>query len=459
MAKLAGSVTKYPARASFVWYLGLILLGSLVLLYPGCLKDGVPPLRWIDALFIATSATCVTGLTTRTMSDFSPLGQTVVLILIQIGGIGILTLTTLVTLRIGKRAGLRQRLVLWETVGSRENGDLVWVLTRVVVTCFLVEFVGCVLLAARNLMDLPWPEAVGHAAFHSISAFCNAGFALYDDSLSRYRTDYFVNMVVMALIIVGGLGFPVLSDLQEAFLTNSPQRRGWSHLSLHTKLMLIGTGTLIVMGAVGILFLEWNGVLHDLDIGGRVLAATFHSVTCRTAGFNTIDLKSLSEAALLVSMLLMMIGAGPCSTAGGFKVTTASVLVLQAWATFRGQERINVFRRTIPKEIVDKSIVTAFLFGIVSIGALMLLLVSEQATQTHSPSGDMFMAAMFEVVSALGTVGLSTGLTTDLSTTGKLIIIGLMLTGRLGPISVFDALSRVERHVGVEHPSEEPLIG
>lgn len=458
MAKLAGRVTKYPARISFLWYIGVITVGSVVLMYPGCLQSGAEPIRWIDALFTATSATCVTGLVTRKMeTEFSFLGQAVILALIQTGGIGILTFTTLVTLRVRKRAGLRERLILSETLGARENNDLMSVLMSVIKMAFAIELVGFILLAVRNVFDMRWQKALWHAAFHSVSAFCNAGFSLFDDSLTRYRGDVYVNLVIGALIVTGGLGFPVLLDLKE--VVRSSNGRRWDRLTLHSKLMLLGTAALLLFGLVLTLALEWDGVLRDMGWGDRILASAFHSVTCRTAGFNTIDVGALTNATLFVSILLMMIGAGPCSTAGGFKVSTVTVMVLRAWATYRGQEKINVFRRTIPNEAADKAIATAFLFAVIAAVALTILLVAEQSNMPHREAGSLFIEAFFEVVSALGTVGLSTGLTEKLTVAGKLIIIALMLVGRLGPISVFEALSRVERRVGVEHPSEEPLIG
>ncbi|GIW91403.1 MAG: K+ transporter Trk [Pirellulaceae bacterium] len=466
MVKLAGSATKYPARLSIVWYLGVITLGSLVLMHPVCLEAEAQPMAWIDAVFTATSATCVTGLVTRrTGSELSWVGQAVVLVLIQVGGIGILTFTTLVTLRVRKRAGVRERLILFETIGARETSDLRQVLWSVLSIALAIELVGFLLLAAHHLVSgwrrtegsLAWNEALWHALFHSVSAFCNAGFALFDDSLVRYRGDVWVNIVVMALIVVGGLGFPVLLELRRWLLM--PENRRWDRLSLHTKLMLLGTAGIFLLGFAATLLLEWDGALKGSPWGERILAAAFHSVTCRTAGFNTVDLTTMTNATLFVSILLMMIGAGPCSTAGGFKVSTVMVLLLRAWNTFQGREKINVFRRTIPNDTANKAIVTALMFGVVTAAALTLLLVVEQSSIPHSQTGGLFIEALFEVVSALGTVGLSIGLTDKLTVAGKMIIIALMLLGRLGPITLFEALSRVEGHAEIEHPAEEPLIG
>jgi trk system potassium uptake protein TrkH len=223
--------------------------------------------------------------------------------------------------------------------------------------------------------------------------------------------------------------------------------------------MLIGTGTLLSLGAVVFLVLEWDGVLAQTPLWQRPIIALFHSATCRTAGFNTVDIAALTNAMLFISILLMMIGGGPCSTAGGFKVSTAVVLVVHAWWTFRGYTRINLFRRTIPEITIVRATVTAMLFAVIAVIALTTLLMLEQSSDPHPSSQDSFLDAVFEVFSALGTVGLSTGLTPHLTTAGKIIVVLLMFLGRLGPITVFVALSRSERKKTIEHPAEELLIG
>jgi trk system potassium uptake protein TrkH len=223
--------------------------------------------------------------------------------------------------------------------------------------------------------------------------------------------------------------------------------------------MLIGTVSLLIFGTVMFLVLEQDGVLHGVPRGTQVLIALFHSTSSRTAGFNTVEIGKLTNATLFITMLLMLIGAGPCSTGGGFKVSTFMVLVIRAWTTFRGHLRVHVFRRSIPRETVDRATATALLFTVVSILALTTLLVFEQSEAPHAQSQGVFMDAMFEVISALGTVGLSTGMTTNLSEFGRLIIIILMFVGRLGPISVFVALSSGERERRFELAQEEPLIG
>ena len=458
MAQFVGSIAQYPARVSFCWYIGTILLGSLVLTLPVCCGDGVACISWLDALFTSTSATCVTGLTVRsTGHDFSLIGQVVILLLLQLGGIGIMTVTTFVTFSWGRRGGLRERVLLASTIGAEGTHDLRWVLRHVIVTTISFESVGFVVLAARNLMHEPTGQALWHALFHSVSAFCNAGFSLFDDSLTRYQSDPIVNLTICALIISGGLGFPVMMDLKRNW--NGPWSDRWRRLHLHSKLMLLGTAGLVTFGTISFLALDWHETLRDMSIGQRLLVAFFQSVTARTAGFNTIDIGLLTNASLFIMILLMMIGAGPCSTGGGFKVTTLMTVLVRAWKALRGFSQINLFRRTIPDSAVVRSLVTMLLYAVVLVVGLTMLLVLEQSAVPHPNTQGLFLDALFEVVSALGTVGLTTGMTPHLTVSGRLVIIVLMFVGRLGPISVFLALSHGSRSHPITLPQEEPLIG
>jgi trk system potassium uptake protein TrkH len=451
-------LARHPARTGLVAYAILILAGALILHQRICRAPGAAPIKPIDALFTSTSAVCVTGLTVRsTGGDFNWFGQLVVLALIQLGGIGIITVTTYITLQMGGRQDMHVRALMADTLGARGEPDLRGVIKRVVRFTLAFEFVGAVLLAIAFLFDHPPLDALWHAVFHSISAFCNAGFSLNDDSLVAYRENWLVNLTIMALIISGGIGYPVLIDVSRNW--HGPWRDRWARLLLHTKLMLAGTAGLILIGTISLLAIEWDDALYQMNWPDRVLAAAFQSVTCRTAGFNTIEIRSLTNSALFVCILLMMVGAGPCSTAGGFKVSTFSVLLLRAWATIRGGTRVHIARRTLPPAVIDRAITTALLFSVVSIVGLTVFLGIEQSSAVAAGGGDQFLDAMFEVVSALGTVGLSTGLTPDLTFGGKVIIIALMFIGRLGPISVVAALSLAERPEPIAYASEEPLIG
>ncbi|HET6883174.1 MAG TPA: potassium transporter TrkG [Pirellulales bacterium] len=459
MVRVSGSLVQYPARAAVVWYAGLIAIGALVLRLPQAVVPGTKPLSTIDALFTATSASCVTGLAVRsTGRELSRLGQAAVLVLIQVGGIGIMTITTFVVLRLGGRESLRHRVLLTQTLGSAERDlrIMIWKILRLVAVC---EGAGCLLLALPAFSDSGGDLADGlwTALFHSISAFCNAGFALHDSSLAPQRANVLVNLTVMALIVTGGIGFPVIRDVSGAL--RGGNLRPWESLSMHSKMMLIGTASLLAGGAALFLFLEWNNVLTDMPLGEKLLVACFQSTTTRTAGFETVPMAHLTNATLFGFMLLMLIGGGPGSTAGGFKVSTFMVLVCHAWAKLRGRRGVNFFRRSVGQETLDAAMAAALLFATVAASALVIFLVIEQADAPHHSRADAFLDAAFEVCSALGTVGLSTGITPGLSSGAKAVLIVLMFLGRLGPISAFVALARSDRRERIEYAKEDVLIG
>jgi trk system potassium uptake protein TrkH len=458
MVKYAGSVARYPARALFAWFLGLIVVGAVLLNQPFCRHSDAAKISRIDAIFTATSASCVTGLTVRSSgNDFSFWGQLVILILIQLGGLGIMTVATLVSLAFGGGEELRQRVAIAETLGQRPTEETQRVLVRVIVVTLVIELSGALILLLRRLFEQPEIDAAWWALFHAISAFCNAGFALADNNLEDYHSDPIVNLTIIALIVLGGIGFPVISDV----LRNRKERWPdcWDRLQLHSKLALIGTVGLLVFGAVLFLILEWHNALAHRPWGTRLLASMFQSTTPRTAGFNTVPIATLTDITLFVLVLLMMVGACPCSTGGGYKVSTLMILVLHAWSRFRGDARITVFRRTIAPETVGRAIAGVLLYASVATVGLGALLVVEQRPPFDTAAPRRFLELMFEVVSAQGTVGLSTGVTPTLSTGGKWIIIALMFLGRVGPLSVVLALSRQVRHPRVEYPKEEVLIG
>jgi len=460
MNEFVGSTAKLPARMALAWYSGGVTLGTLALRAPWCHGDGAAenPITLMDALFTSTSAICVTGLVVRsTGHDFNTLGQLVILLLMQIGGIGIMTVTTYIMFSMYGQIDLRQRMVITETLGGKSHVDLQWVLRNILVLALLVEGIGATVLTIRFTFDYPLPEAIWQAVFHSVSAFCNGGFALHDDSLVRYAGDPVVNVAIMGMIVIGGLGFPVLLDVRRNWHSDWHER--WDRLHLHSKLMLVGTAAFILLGTAIFLSLEWNYQLRDRPFWQRPMIAMFQAITCRTAGFNTLDVAGLTNASLFVSVLLMAVGGGACSTAGGFKVSTIMVLLAHAWNALRGRPRINLFRRSIPSDTVQRAIATVMLFFLVAVVALMLLLVIEQATHSERALKEAFLDSVFEIVSALGTVGLSTGLTTQLSAPGLALIMALMFIGRVGPISVFVALSQRQERAQIEFLKEEPLIG
>ncbi|MFO0869908.1 MAG: TrkH family potassium uptake protein [Pirellulales bacterium] len=464
MPRFAGSLTRHPARVSFFWFASAIVLGTVLLTLP--LARGPrsraekAPISTLDAAFTSTSAVCVTGLAVRsTGHDFSFWGQVIIAGLVQVGGIGIMTVTTFVSFTFGARESLRQRAVISETLGAGAQADIRWVLRGVLVTTGVAEAIGAAIMSVNFMVryGYDWKKALWYGVFHSITAFCNAGFGLEDDNLTPYQHDPVVNLTIVSLIVLGGIGFPVILDWHRH--RSYPLQERWNRLLLHSKLMLVGTVALLTLGTLAFLILEWDGVLQDMSLLQKLQVSLFQATTPRTAGFNTVDYARMSDATLLITMLLMLVGAGPCSTGGGFKVSTLTVLVTRAWSTFRGYSRVHLFRRTLPQQIIERAVATALLFSIVAVVGLMLLLTVEQTAAAENSSETLFRDTAFECVSALGTVGLSTGLTTRLSSVGRIIIIALMFLGRLGPLTVFIALARSERERKIEYASEEPLIG
>jgi trk system potassium uptake protein TrkH len=456
MAQFTGSLVSYPARVSFAAYVITILLGGVFLTLPAARQPGRPPVSLVDGVFTATSACCVTGLTVRsTRDDFSPLGQAVILALIQLGGLGIMTITTLLSFHMGGQATLRQRAVVAETLGIKSGRDLRWVTLAVLVTVAVAEACGFALLLWADWGSAPVGAVAWKSLFHAVSAFCNAGFALHDQNLMPDAGRASINFVICGLIIVGGLGFPVIIDI----CTRLRRREAvWERLHTQSKMMLIGTAALLAFGAGSFWALEWDEAIGGEPLSTKLLMGLFHSTTCRTAGFNTVDYAALSSATLFLAIILMAIGAGPCSTGGGFKVSTFMTLVVSAWSNFRGWKHANFFRRTIPETAVERAAATTLLFAAVAIAALVALLVVE-SNGTLASRPRWFLEALFECISALGTVGLSTGITPTLTDPGKLVLVALMLLGRLGPITAAVALARERRTYQPRFPEEEPLIG
>jgi trk system potassium uptake protein TrkH len=456
MAQFTGSLVSYPARVSFAAYVLAILLGGLVLTLPAARQPGAHPVSLVDGVFTATSACCVTGLTVRsTLHDFSFLGQAVILGLIQLGGLGIMTITTLLSFHMGGQATLRQRAVVAETLGIKSGRDLRWVTLGVLATVLFAEICGFALLLWADWGSAPAAEVAWKSLFHAVSAFCNAGFALHDQNLVPDAGRVSINLVICGLIILGGLGFPVIFDI----VSRLRRREGlWERLHTQSKMMLIGTAALLAFGACSFWALEWEEAIAGKPLSTKLLMGLFHSTTCRTAGFNTVDYGALSSATLFLAIILMAIGAGPCSTGGGFKVSTFMTLVASAWSNFRGWRHVNFFRRTIPETAVERATATALLFAAVAIAALVAMLVVESSGSVAAEPR-WFLAALFECISALGTVGLSTGITPALTDAGKLVLVALMLLGRLGPITAAVALARERRTYQPRFPEEEPLIG
>ena len=440
-------VLRHPAQVVVLAFAGAVALGTVLLMLPVA-RAGDGSATFLVALFTSTSAVCVTGLVVvDTPTYWSGFGEAVILGLIQVGGFGIMTLASLLGILVSRRMGLRTRLTAAAETRTVGLGDVRTVVVGVIKVSLLFEALTAVLLTARFLLG--YGEPAGRAAylgvFHSVSAFNNAGFALYSDNLMGFVADPWICLPIAAAVILGGIGFPVLFELRRHL--GQPQR--WS---LHTKLTLSVTAVLLVVGSVFVTASEWDnpGTLGPLETPGRLLAGFFHAVMPRTAGFNAVDYGQMEQATLLGTNVLMFIGGGSGGTAGGIKVTTFIVLFFVIAAEVRGESRVNAFDR----EIGDRTTRQALTVALLAVGAVMgatLVLMQLTSFATHE--------VLFEVTSAFATVGLSTGLTAELPAAGQLVLVGLMFLGRLGPITLVSALALRERQRMYELPEGRPIIG
>ncbi|MCO8127129.1 TrkH family potassium uptake protein [Acidimicrobiia bacterium EGI L10123] len=438
---------RHPAQYVAVAFAGASLIGALLLRLPFATEPGETT-SFVTALFTATSAVCVTGLVVvDTAGHWSTFGEVVILGLIQIGGFGIIALSSLLVAVLARRLGLRQRLIAVAETGALDMSDVRRLLVNVAKLTFVVEVLAAILLAGRFAITHGEPahRAAYLGVFHSVSAFNNAGFALFSDSLIGYQRDSYILVVIAAAIIVGGLGLPVWSQIG----THRLRTHRWS---LHAKLTVTTVVALILGGWALFAWFEWTNpdTLGQLSAWDSTINAFFHSVTPRTAGFNSVDIASLREPSRLLTEVLMFIGGGSASTAGGIKVTTFAVLGWVMWAEARGDPDVVVFERRIPQTAQRQALTVALLAIGVVISATMLLLATSAL-----PRADL----MFEVISALATVGLSANITPLLSVTSQLVIIVLMIIGRVGPITLFAALVLREHDRLYRHPEERPIIG
>lgn len=431
--KLPDAVRLTAAQKLALGFALIILIGTFCLRLPLASRDS-QPIPWLDALFTATSATCVTGLVVYdTWTQFSAFGQLVILILIQIGGLGFMTLAILGAMVLGRRIGLRERSYLAEAISALHLGGVVKLARRILIGTLLLETGGAILLALRFVPRFGIRQGIWFGVFHSVSAFCNAGFDLMGalspfSSLTGFAHDPVVNLTVMFLIISGGIGFVVWNDLFQ----NRLRARQYS---LHTQLTLTTTAALLALGTLLFFLLERDGVLSGMTGAQKWLAAAFAAVTPRTAGFNTVPTESLGPASSLLTMLLMLIGAGAGSTAGGIKTTLFAVLILAVVAHVRRCRDVNVFKRRLSAETVAFAFCAIAFYLILAIGGGFLLMAMQSL-----PLQD----ALFESFSALGTVGLTTGITRQLEPSSRLVIIFLMFAGRVGSLKVF--MSYAERN-------------
>ncbi len=417
-----------PGQVVALAAMGLILLGACFLMLPFATKPDAN-LGFIDALFTATSAVCVTGLIVMdTPQDFTTFGLGVILFLIQIGGLGYALMATLILLILGRRLGLRDRMMLSETMSTMDMQGLVRFVKLVTLMTFSLEGIGAVLLTLRFAMDHSWDTALYYGIFHAISAFNNAGFALFSDSLGSFQKDWSINVIVTTLVILGSIGFLVFEDL----LDNIHGHR--FRFRTHTKLVVVTTGILIGIGTFGIAMLEWNNpaTMQPLSVGETFTVSYFHAVS-RTAGFTTLDLGGMREPTLYFLLILMAIGGSPGSMSGGIKTTTIAIVFLTIWSLLRRDPDVEVFHRRIPPDLITRALCLTIL-ALALITGMTLLLASTESQP--------FLSLMFEVTSAMGIVGMSLGdgdsrsLSALLTDFGKVMIMLSMLLGRFGPLMI-----------------------
>ena len=436
-----------PARLVTAAFGGTILVGTLVLMLPAA-SHGAGGAGLGTALFTATSAVTVTGLVVAdTAAQWTPLGEATVLALIQLGGIGIMTLASLVLLGFSRRLGLRHRLMAQIETGILTLGEVRSVVRQVAILSLVAELLACSVLLVRfvTAYDEPLGRASWSAVFHSVSAFNNAGFALFPDSLSRFVSDPVVNLTIIATIVVGGLGVPVIAELMK-------DRMSWRRWSLHTRLTITTTVALVAIAWFLVCLFEWTNPssLGPLATGEKLLAGLFQGVTPRTAGFNTLDVGGLRETTWAVLSALMFIGAAPASTGGGIKVTTFALLGFVIRSEIRGDRDVTLFGRRVAETAQRQALSIALIgIGVVAVSALVLLSMGDWGLS----------AVLFEVVSAFGTTGLSTGITGDIPNAGQALLVVLMFAGRVGPLTVGAALAVRARDNRFRYPEERPLIG
>ncbi|MEZ2122937.1 MULTISPECIES: TrkH family potassium uptake protein [unclassified Corynebacterium] len=442
-----------PARLVAGAFAILITSGTLLLLLPFS-RAGDGGADVVTALFTATSAVCLTGLiVVDTATYWSHFGQAVIVLLIQLGGLGIMTLATFTSWAVAGRIGLQSRLNAAAEGRGIHLGDVRTLLVATISFTVMAELIVGILLTFRfHSYGFNWAASVWEGGFHAVSAFNNAGFGLRSDNLVPYARDTGIVLPVAGAIIVGGLGYPVLLETALRIRRRTQGVRTLPQMSLTARFTLTGTALLILSGWVGYAALEWRGVLAEFNVSDKLLNSFFQSVTTRTAGFNTVDIGALHPSSLLLTDVLMFIGGGSGGTAGGVKVTTAAVLVAVVVAEIRGSEHVSAYSRRIPQRTIRQALTVIVLAGVSVAGVIgaMMLLAPEITTNR----------IVFEVVSAFATVGLSTGITPDLPPAGQLLLVPLMYAGRIGPITLVAALATRNR-TGIlySHPVERPYIG
>lgn len=425
----------------------VIMIGGALLSLPIANRDG-QGIPFLNGLFTATSATCVTGLVVYdTFTQFNGFGQAIILILIQIGGLGFMIVAIAFSMFLGRKIGLRERTVLAESVSALKIGGIVRLTKKALLLTGTLEAIGAILLSTRFIPEFGFWQGLWCGVFHSISAFCNAGFDILGriepyTSLTTFSGDGVVIMTIGALIVMGGLGFFVWDDVTD-------KKWHFSKYHLHSKIMITGTLSLIVGGAILFFFLEADHTFKDMGLGERLLSSFFASVTPRTAGYNSVPIASMSESGTFLSMVLMLIGAGPGSTGGGMKVTTIVVILLGIISKARNNEDINVYNRRLEEGILGRAATSAGIYMILVFAGTMILTLQ----------GNNVTNSLYEVLSGIGTVGLTRGITPLLPVISRITIILLMYSGRVGSLAVAMAVAEKRNKAGLKHIQEKIIIG
>ena len=428
-------------------FLVAIVVGGLLLMLPIATVPGSRT-SLIGALFTSTSATCVTGLIVYdTATHFTLFGQFVILLLLQIGGLGIMTISSAFAVIMGQKMSIRKESMMQSMVGGSNKLDMKNLVRSIIIATIVIEMIGAVILYFTFRQEFTSVHrAIYYSVFHSVSAFCNAGFSLFDNSLMNYRFSLNINFVISALIIIGGIGFPVLSDLRR----NMFNKTGFKRLTLHSKIVLSTTLILIIVGIIGFFIAEYHNIMQGYTFSQRMFASYFQSVTTRTAGFNTIDNGMLSKGSVMLSLLLMFIGASPGSTGGGVKTTAIAVIVVSVLAMFGKNRDVNIFNRRVAESIIKRVMALIAMAFILIFAMTFLLFLSDDFS---------FEQTLFEAISAFGTVGLSMGITSQLSDIGQIIIISLMYLGRVGPLTLIFAISETQEKSNFKFSEEKFSIG
>lgn len=457
LTSLLENIHVHPAQTIFMSFLLVILGGTLLLMMPFTAVEG-SGLSFLDSLFTATSAVCVTGLiVVDTALYFSIWGKIIILILIQIGGLGIMILSYFTVFILRRSMSVEDKVLISYMLSDDDMSSVSRTLKSIIGITFLIEGVGSLILLIGFIKNtsLSVGSSVFYSIFHAVSAFCNAGFALFTDSLEGFNSSFLISGGVAALIIMGGISFSVITNLKLVVFGHINRKRKKGNglvppFTLNTKIVLFMSAFLLLIGTILFYAIEHSGTLKNMSLGIQYLSAFFQSVTLRTAGFNTVSFGNLSTSILVVIMMFMFIGAASGSTAGGIKVNTVAVLGAAVKSAWKNEKNVVLLKKSIPSDLVTKAFMI-FLFGVCAvILGTFLLAVTEKAPLEN---------IMFEVVSAFGTVGLSTGLTSQLSGPGRFVIIILMFIGRLGPLTVLAAASTGSKRLNVTYPQADILIG